>query len=191
MRTADATRETRGAVFPGVRVPLRRPADDAAFEDFVRGSRGQLVTTARLLCAGDAHAAEDLVQTTLVKLFLGWRRIRTDPAAYARRTLVNCFLDQRRRAAARREVPAETLPDRPAPEPEIGGLDPVLVAALAELPPRMRAAVVLRHVHDLSVDAVAELLGCEPGTVKSQTARGLDKLRASLASPTTRTGVGP
>ena len=63
-------------------------------------------------------------------------------------------------------------------------LDAELLAALGSLPPRMRAAVVLRHVHDLSVDDTAHALGCSVGTVKSQTARGLDKLRAALAVPT-------
>ena len=61
---------------------------------------------------------------------------------------------------------------------------PSCVAALGSLPPKMRAAVVLRHVHDLSVDDTAEALGCSVGTVKSQTSRGLEKLRDALAVPT-------
>lgn len=165
---------------------LRDRPDEEAFEQFVRGSRGQLVTTARLLTAGDAHVAEDLVQTTLVKVLLSWRKIRTDPFAYARRALLNSFLDHRRKPVIKREFPTEELPDLAAPAAD-AALDRELVAALADLPPRMRAAVVLRHVHDLSVETVAELLGCEPGTVKSQTARGLSKLRASLTVSTTAT----
>lgn len=147
------------------------------------------MATARLLTAGDAHDAEDLVQTALVRVYLSWGRVRTDPMAYARRTLVNCFIDHRRKPVVRRERVTDDVPDSAAaPPPE--ALDPELVAALAELPPGMRAAVVLRHVHDLSVDEVAGLLGCEPGTVKSQTARGLEKLRARLrVAPPTESGA--
>lgn len=84
---------------------------------------------------------------------------------------------------SRRERPTDDLPDVVA-ELDPAPLDPELVTALAQLPPRMRAAVVLRHVHDLSVDEVARMLQCDPGTVKSQTARGLGKLRARLGPPT-------
>ena len=71
-----------------------------------------------------------------------------------------------------------------APAATSDDLDAELVAALGSLPPKMRAAVVLRHVHDLSVDDTAEALGCSVGTVKSQTSRGLEKLREVLAVPT-------
>jgi RNA polymerase sigma-70 factor (sigma-E family) len=159
---------------------------DSEFEEFVRGRRGELVATATLLAAGDGHLAEDLVQVALVRLYLAWGRARAGhPAAYARRILVNCFIDHRRRPWVRREQSADLLPDRPLPPaPEA---DEALLAALRELPPRMRAAVVLRHVEDRSVEDVADTLGCSTGTVKSQTARGLDKLRAAL-SPTTLQG---
>lgn len=141
------------------------------------------------MTAGDAHEAEDLVQTALVRVYLKWGKILTDPMAYARRALVNCFIDHRRKPASRREQLFDELPDSPA-APVPAALDPELVAALADLPPGMRAAVVLRHVHDLSVEAVAELVGSEPGTVRSQTARGLDKLRTRLAAtPTDRSGA--
>jgi RNA polymerase sigma-70 factor (sigma-E family) len=138
-----------------------------------------MVTTARLLTAGDAELAEDLVQTALVKVYVSWHRVLGEPAAYARRVLVNCFVDHRRKPAVRREQATDEVPDTVAPAGP-AALDPALVAALAELPARMRAAVVLRHVHDLSVEETAALLGCSTGTVKSQTARGLDKLRAHL-----------
>ena len=162
-----------------------RRSQDAEFEAFVRRHRAQLVGTARLLTAGDGHLAEDLVQTTLVKVYLAWGRASQQPAAYARRTLVNCLTDHRRRPFFRREHGAVSLPEAPVEDPAM--VDPELVAALAELPPRQRAAVVLRHVHDLSVDEVADALNCSTGTVKSQTARGLDKLRA-LLTPTQLTG---
>ncbi|WP_342769508.1 SigE family RNA polymerase sigma factor [Nocardioides silvaticus] len=160
---------------------------DREFADFVRAHRGGLVTTARLLAAGDGHLAEDLVQTALVRVYLAWGRARSgNPLAYARRTLVNCTADHHRRGSTRREHAAAELPDTAA-APGAGRseeLDAELVAALGALPPRMRAAVVLRHVHDLSVDDTAHALGCSVGTVKSQTARGLEKLRAALAVPT-------
>ena len=157
---------------------------DREFADFVRSHRGGMLTTARLLTAGDTHLAEDLVQTALVRVYLAWGRARSgNPVAYARRTLVNCTVDHHRRGSTRRERSAAAVPDVAAPAAE-DRLDDDLVAALGSLPPRMRAAVVLRHVHDLSVDDTAYALGCSVGTVKSQTARGLEKLRAALAVPT-------
>jgi RNA polymerase sigma-70 factor (sigma-E family) len=158
---------------------------DREFAEFVRTYRGGLVTTARLLTAGDPHLAEDLVQTALVRVYLAWSRARAgNPIAYARRTLVNCTADHHRRGFTRREHTAAALPDSAAPFEASDELDAELLVALGNLPPRMRAAVVLRHVHDLSVDDTAHALGCSVGTVKSQTARGLDKLRAALAVTT-------
>jgi RNA polymerase sigma-70 factor (sigma-E family) len=148
------------------------------FEVFVRGHRGQLVATACALTGGDRHLAEDLTQSALVRLYLAWGRARGEhTAAYARRVLVNCFLDHRRRAWVSRERSVDAVPDEAAIEVAD---DPELLAALRELPPRMRAAVVLRHVEDRSVEDVADALGCSVGTVKSQTARGLTKLREHL-----------
>lgn len=156
-----------------------RRDQDTAFADFVRAERGRLVATGRLLTAGDVHLAEDLVQIALTRVYLAWGKVRTDRSAYARKVLVNCFIDHRRKPSVRRESTIDEVPDGPSVAgPE--ALDPELVRALADLPPRMRAAVVLRHVHDLSIDETAQLLGCSTGNVKSQTARGLDKLRAAL-----------
>jgi RNA polymerase sigma-70 factor (sigma-E family) len=155
-----------------------KPTHEAEYEAFVLQHRGRLLATA-LHLTGDAHLAEDLVQNALVRLYLAWGRARTtSTAADARRILLNGFVDHQRRPWVRRERAAEDLPDSAAVETPRG--DPELMAALAALPPRMRAAVVLRHVEDLSVEDVADALGCSTGTVKSQTARGLDKLRAAL-----------
>jgi RNA polymerase sigma-70 factor (sigma-E family) len=132
-----------------------------------------------LLC-GDWHASEDLVQTTLAKVFVSWRKIRRQDAvqAYAARTLVNSYLADRRLKRSE-EILTGKLPEReiqsPAPETRI-----VVLNALATLPPRSRAVVVLRYWADLSVDQVAAILGCSPGNVKSQSARALDKLRTVL-----------
>lgn len=163
---------------------------ERAFEEFVRGQRAQLLSFATALTAGDVHLAEDLVQTTLTRVYLSWRRAhKGHPQAYARRTLLNCFLDHRRRRFVKRERVVAQPPDTEAWETGSSELDPALMKALAQLPPGMRAAVVLRHVYDLSVDEAAHVLACSAGTVKSQTARGLEKLRAQLEClPTTLEG---
>jgi RNA polymerase sigma-70 factor (sigma-E family) len=148
-----------------------------------------MVRLARLLTGGDVHWAEDLVQTALTKLYLKWAAVRPEVGAarYADKILVNVFLDEKRRFWRHRE----TLTDEPA-EPALsttGGtgsgredrLD--VLAALDQLPRRQRAAVVLRFFADLDVAAVAELMSCSQGTVKSQTSRGLDKLRDLIAEP--------
>ncbi|KRC51405.1 MULTISPECIES: SigE family RNA polymerase sigma factor [unclassified Nocardioides] len=163
---------------------MRPKPRDAEFEEFVRSNRSRLLGTATVLTAGDHHLAEDLVQGTLVRMYLAWGRAtkRGGAAAYARRVLVNSFIDHRRRPSVSRETATAELPDH-AGGPTTAADEPVdaeLLAALSALPARMRAAVALRHVVDLSVEDTAELLGCSEGTVKSQTARGLAKLREVL-----------
>lgn len=158
----------------------RATGDDGRwdFESYAAVRWSRLVWTAYLL-TGDHHEAEDLVQATLAKVYLAWPRIsRLDaPDAYVHRALVNNNLSRFRK---RRVVQLLTsrLPER-ARE---GGTAQVeeralLMAALATLPPRQRAVVVLRYWEDLSEHQVAEVLGCTPGNVKSQASRGLAKLR--------------
>lgn len=116
-----------------------------------------------------------------MRLYLAWGRATRRGAvdAYARRALVSAFIDHRRRPSVSRETVTAVLPDH-----EVTLLadtvDTELLHALKALPERMRAAVVLRHVADLSVEEAADALGCSPGTVKSQSARGLAKLRELL-----------
>ncbi|MDQ0366575.1 SigE family RNA polymerase sigma factor [Catenuloplanes indicus] len=155
------------------------------FHAFVAARRGHLLHTARLLTAGDPHLAEDLVQTALTKLYVSWAAfLRADnPDGYLRRVLVNAFITERRRAWWRFERPAERLPERADSGSVTADTDPELARALGELPARMRAAVVFRYFHELSVAETAAALGCSTGTVKSQTARALDKLRAALERP--------
>jgi len=151
------------------------------FVEFAEAASLQLRRTAFLLC-GNWHTAEDLAQTTLAKMFVSWRKIKRHGAvhayAYAKRTLVNTYLDDRRLMRSG-EILTPRLPEREA-EPPALEVRLVVLAALATLPPRARAVVVLRYWEDLSVRQVADVLGCSPGTVKSHTARALGKLHAVL-----------
>lgn len=158
------------------------------FVAFTRAHRADLVRTAALLCAGDEAFAEDVVQTTLTRLYLSWPRVRRadSPLAYARRSLTHVFIDEARRAHRRRETtmaePADALGTEPAAADADPALREAMLAALASLGPRQRAVVVLRHWHDLDVAETARVLGCSTGTVKSQNARALAHLRAHLGA---------
>jgi RNA polymerase sigma-70 factor (sigma-E family) len=165
---------------------MRRHSDATARDDqfraYVVQRRGGLLRTATLLSAGNSHRAEDLVQTVLLRLYLSWTRVRGDTRdAYARKMLVNAHLDERRRPHVRREQVHAEVPDVLVEEWEPTDTETAVFRALAELPPRMRAAVILRHLHDASVAETADALGCSEGTVKSQTARGLAQLRTALS----------
>jgi RNA polymerase sigma-70 factor (sigma-E family) len=163
-----------------------RKADEDRFREFARSQAVALRRSAYLLC-GDWHLADDLVQTALIKMHRAWPRVsRTDrPVSYARKTLLRCWLDERRRPWRRAEQRVEAVPDG------AGGADPAeaaqhedlrgeLFRALSGIAPRQRAVLVLRFYESLSVAEVAEALGCSEGTVKSQTARGLAAMKAAL-----------
>ncbi|WP_327356067.1 SigE family RNA polymerase sigma factor [Streptomyces sp. NBC_01304] len=154
-------------------------SDEEPLHAFIEARRGALFRSAYLLC-GNRDEAEDLVQATLVKVVLGWRRLRRldNVEAYARKTLVNTFIAGRRRFWRWEQAYGE-LPDRPAPagDPESAL---ALRAAMAGLNPRQRAVLVLRYWEDLSVQDTAQLLGMRENTVKSHTARGLEALRAVM-----------
>jgi RNA polymerase sigma-70 factor (sigma-E family) len=155
--------------------------DDEQFRAWVQDRRGDLLRTAIFLAAGDPWAAEDLVQTTLMRLYVAWPRVRADTVeAYARRCLLNALIDHRRLSATHRELSRVELPETAVSDPSPIDTRSVVFDALAQLPVRMRAAVVMRHLLDLSVEETAEALRCSEGTVKSQTARGLDQLRTAL-----------
>lgn len=152
-------------------------ARDDEFQDYVRRRRATLLKTATVLTAGDQHLAEDLVQVCLTKLYLAWPRIRAMKLdGYARRVLVNALIDDKRGVVAKRERAWADVPERQ----QISETDSDrygLLEALGQLPPGMRAAVVLRHVEGLSTEETAAALRCSTGNVKSQTARGLARLR--------------
>jgi len=160
-----------------------KTARDEEFHIFVVDRRATLLRTATLLAAGDRHLAEDVVQSTLTRLYLAWPLFMraSNRDGYARRALVNALIDEHRRPWRRRERSSPELPDHPSADPETDTeRTAALYEALRELPPRMRAAVVYRYFHDLSVADTAEALSCSQGTVKSQTARAIYQLRDAL-----------
>jgi RNA polymerase sigma-70 factor (sigma-E family) len=162
---------------------------DDQFRAYVLQNRGGLLRTATLLASGNAHLAEDLVQRVLLRMYVSWPRIRADTRdAYARKMLVNARIDERRRPHARHEQNRADVPDVGVESASRSDTEAAAFRALAELPPRMRAAVILRHLDDASVAETAAALGCSEGTVKSQTARGVAQLRATLAGLSNETG---
>lgn len=152
---------------------------DNGYTAYVSGRVDWIRRTAHLLC-GDWAAADDLTQQTIYKLFVHWAKARRADSldAYTRVVLVREFLAERRKAWWRRTslvAPPERAAD---PGDTEGGLD--LRDALAALPPRQRATVVLRYYCDLPVADAAKVLGCSEGNVKSQTSRALATLRRHL-----------
>jgi RNA polymerase sigma-70 factor (sigma-E family) len=163
---------------------------DEEFRSFVLTRRADLVRTATLMTAGDRHMAEDVVQATLTRLYVAWPLfLRADNQdGYARRALVNAFIDEQRRPWRRRERTSSVVPELPAADSDTGARrTEALHDALRALAPRMRAAVVYRYFHDLSVAETADALSCSQGTVKSQTARALTRLREALGDPSSAT----
>jgi RNA polymerase sigma-70 factor (sigma-E family) len=158
------------------------------FAEFVGDNSRTLLRTAKLL-TGDWAAAEDLVQTALAKTWPRWHRIVAREAAlsYVRRTLVTTYLADRRRRWTG-EISTDRLPEVAGPHDVFAEADErhVLLAAVASLPPRQRAVIVLRFFEDLTEAATADALGCSVGTVKSYTVRAL---RALQATPGLNDGV--
>lgn len=158
--------------------------EEQEFAEYFTARREAVRRTAFLLC-GDWHRADDLAQTAFVSLHRHWRKVRDKAAldAYVRRTLVRAVIDESRRPW-RRERPVADTTVLPAPATaDVGdgvATKEALLAGLRRVPPRQRAVLVLRFLEGMDVAGVAEMLGCTEGTVKSQTARGLDALRAVL-----------
>jgi RNA polymerase sigma-70 factor (sigma-E family) len=151
------------------------------FDRFVAESANGLLRTAYLI-VGDVHDAEDLVQETLLKVASRWPRVRRmdSPVGYARRILVNQALrGSRKRLRNRAELQVAPLSDT-ASIPAYVDLQDELFDALAALPPRQRAALVLRYFLDLPEAEVAAAMRCSVGTVKSSTSRGLKRLEETL-----------
>jgi len=152
---------------------------DDDFSAYFAARAHSLRATAYLLC-GDWHRAEDITQVAMTKLYLAWPRLREfGMDAYARKVVVRTFLAENRRLWRRRE---HLTQEPPEPSTVDGDADRRLLveAALATVPPRQRAVLVLRYWNDLSVEDTAEALGCSTGNVKSQAARGIAALRRRL-----------
>jgi RNA polymerase sigma-70 factor (sigma-E family) len=150
---------------------------DAAYLEYVHGKASALRRVAYLL-SGDLDQADDLVQETITKLYAGWPRISTAASvdAYVHTMMVRTFLDEKRRGWWRVRL-FGSPPERPAAATGAAEDRTMLRAALAKLPPRQQAVLVLRFLCDLPVSDVAEILDCTDGTVKSQTSHGLVRLR--------------
>jgi RNA polymerase sigma-70 factor (sigma-E family) len=158
-----------------------RAARDEEFTAFVAASAPRLRRIAYLMCR-DWHLAQDLTQITLAKMYASWGRIRrsTNLQAYSRRVLMNAVFDQKKRRSDSEIVLAE-LPEPPEQLPgSTTDLHVTLMRALATLPVRDQAIVVLRHWEDQSVETVAGILGVSASVVKMQNARALSRLRALL-----------
>lgn len=157
-------------------------SEENAYREYVTARMEVMRRTAYLLCR-DWHTADDLVSITIAKLYRHWARVGqlSTIDAYFRKALLRTWLDEKRRPWNRREQVTEELPELPTAAEFAVVSRAQLLDLLDGLPPRRRAAVVLRLYLDLSVEETAEILGCSVGTVKSQTARGLDTLRTRAA----------
>ena len=164
-----------------------RQADEDRFRAFALSQAAPLRRCAYLFC-GDWHTAEDLMQTTLIKIYRAWHRVQQQEtmARYARKVLLRTWLDEKRRPWRRSEVGLAEPPEvadaaaGPAAMADRSWARDLVHAALLSVPPRQRAVLVLRYFDDLSVAETAEAMGCSEGTVKSQAARGLANLRIAV-----------
>jgi len=154
---------------------------DDEYTEYISARMMSLRRTAYLLCQ-DWHRADDLVQAAITKLYVHWSRARAADHidAYARTVLVREFLGERRSAWARRVRLDGQLTRASTGETSDHDALLDLRAALGAVPPRQRATLVLRFYCDLNVEQAAQVLGCSPGTVKSQTVKGLAALRRAL-----------
>ena len=154
---------------------------EAEFRSFAVAQRESLRRYAYLLCR-DWYEADDIVQKALTKMFAAWKRVEPGGApAYVRKIVTNVYISHRRLSWVRRERASAELPvqllDRPQ---EVVEVRIELIAALDRLPKRQRATLVLRYWEQLSVDETATAMNCSTGTVKSQSAKGLHKLKELL-----------
>jgi RNA polymerase sigma-70 factor (sigma-E family) len=159
--------------------------DDSArreFAEFAAARSGALIRVAWVL-TGDQHAAEDLLQTALTKTAARWGSIHTAPEAYVRQVMYREQVSVWRRRARHCETSMADVPDRAAVTPDGSAETRLSVQqALLGLPPGKRAVLVLRYFEDLPEAQVASILGCSVGSVRSQTHRALNQLRAALCA---------
>jgi RNA polymerase sigma-70 factor (sigma-E family) len=156
--------------------------DDDDFASFASARWSTLFRLAYLL-TGSVPAADDVLQSSLEKVFVNWARVRRmgGPEAYVRKVMVNTVISGRRRIARRPEELRSTAPEQKVDSGEQGIVDHQMLWPLVRaLPQRQRAVIVLRYYEDLTETAAADLLGCSVGTVKSQTHDAMRTLRRQL-----------
>jgi len=153
-------------------------ADRSEYDAFVAVAWHRLLRTAYLLTR-DWAAAEDLVQTALLKAWLAWPRIGDEREAYVRKIIFNVHVSWWRRRWRQAEVTSGSPPDSTQAADHMGQADEreLVWQALGRLPARQRAVVVLRFFEDMTEAQAAETLGCSVGTIKSQTSKALARLR--------------
>jgi RNA polymerase sigma-70 factor (sigma-E family) len=153
-----------------------------AFDAFARGRMRELLRFAHVL-TGDPHQAADLVQDALERTLLAWPRIirKDDPEGYVRRAIVNRHVSVWRRLR-REQLVADAPESRQFSYDVAPRRDAALWDALATLPPRQRAVLVLRYYEDLSEADCANVLGCSVGTIKSQASKALARLRQQAST---------
>jgi RNA polymerase sigma-70 factor (sigma-E family) len=162
---------------------VRSPLEATAFTEFMSVRSASLFRTAYLI-VGDHQLAQDLLQESLIKTYVAWPRLRdvSKAEAYTRRTIVTTAISWRRRRSLH-ERPTDPLPEQSVPDPgDAVTTHASVVAQLRTLPPRQRAAIVLRYYEDLSEAQTADVMGCSVGAVKSQVSTGLGRLRARLGA---------
>ncbi|WP_327272620.1 SigE family RNA polymerase sigma factor [Streptomyces sp. NBC_01224] len=157
-----------------------KSAQEDQYLEFVAARAKALYRSAYVLAAGDTHLAEDLVQETLSRVYVHWKRVaRADsPAAYAQTVLVRTSLTLRRRRSTG-ERPIGKMPDSAAAGPD-AALRLTLLDALGQLPPRGRAVLLLRYWEDRSIEETAQMLKLSSSAVRSQGTRALNRVRALL-----------
>ena len=153
----------------------------SAFAELVEARSGALMRLAYAV-VGDHQLAQDLLQEALIKTYVAWPRLREPSAAeaYVRRTIVTTAISWHRRPSFH-EPPVEVLPEgEHGDETDRVTTHRVLWMHVRGLPPRQRAALVLRYYEDLSEAQIAAVMGISTGTVKSQTSRALKRLAGVL-----------
>jgi len=155
-------------------------ASDDGFDRFMAERWPRVLRSAYML-TGDRHDAEDLAQAAFERVCVAWGRVRRaeNPDAYVQRVLLNCHRGRFRKRRVP-EYPVAAVPEGlrlVRDHAEVHGERDVLMAALNDLAPRQRAVIVLRYYEDLTEAQAADVLRCSVGTIKSQTAKALERLR--------------
>lgn len=161
------------------------PDQQREFAEFVASRSDSLIRLAYVL-TNDQHAAEDLLQTALMKTAGHWRKIRGNPEAYVRRVMYHEQVGRWRSPRWGREQVVQAPPEQAVGD-RTGEVETrlTLQQALRTLPVRKRAVLVLRYYEDLSESEVVKIMGCSVGTVRSQTHQAIVRLRELVGEPVT------